>query len=260
MKRFLLLLPLLALLAAGCAHSRSADERSGGYYLPEVPFFLSGPMGVLLTNAGAFSAQLTATSGSSLPATEVLSGQLFNRENLLLFAPDVKALDKRLRGIGLSYIWDVKENRGYVLVEAMQGYAPIGFSVHYTNVQFAPALGRTERILGHPCSPTEARVASSEGATAVFQLAQATDLKQLPLRITGGPKAVAQSLSLSRVRPEAPPLDLFRPPESFTRYDNPDLLMSELTLRQHNLKRSSSEELNAPELSPGSTPSYQRPH
>jgi hypothetical protein len=258
MKRCLLFLPLLGLLAAGCAHSRS-DERLGGYFLPEVPFFLSGPMGVLLTNAGAFSAHVTATSGSSIPVPEVLSGQLFNRGTLLLFAPDTSSLDKRLRRIGLSYIWDVKENRGYVLVEAMQGYAPMGFSVHYTNTVFTPATGQTEKIEGHPCAPTAARVASSEGVTTDFHLAQATDLKNLPLRITGGPKAIPQSLSLGRIRPEAPPAEVFRPPESFTRYDNPDLLMSELTLRQHNLKRPSNEDFNTPEASPGGS-SYQRPH
>lgn len=260
MKRFLLLLPLLAVLASGCAHSRSADERSGGYFLPEVPFFLTGPMGVLLTNASAFSAQATASSGPHATAAEVLTGQLFGRGNLLLFAPDAASLDKRLRNIGLSYIWDVKENRGFVLIEAMQGYAPIGFNIRYTNVLMTPAMGRTEKVEGHPCLPVAVRVVSSEGNTTEFEIRQATDLSNLPLRITGGPKGIPQSFALTRVRQGAPPPELFRPPESFTRFENPDLLMSELTLRQHNLKKRG-DEYSEPDFTPGAaTPNPQRPY
>ncbi len=254
-----LLLALLAALVSGCAHSRSAEERAAGFFLPEVPVFLSGPMGVLLTNAGGFSSHLSMTTGPAPDSQkpEVISGQLLGRGELLLFAPEPQSLDKRLRSVGLGFIWNVRENSGYMLSETLQGFAPIGFSVRYTNVLATRTASMPERVEGHACTQDEVQVASSEGAVTRVQLWRAIDMKGFPVRIVGGPKPVTQTLTLSKIRLEAPPADLFAPPQGFTRYVTADQMMSELTLRQHNLKKRPAEEWNERELSPNSP--YQRP-
>jgi hypothetical protein len=254
-----LIVLLLAAVVSGCAHSRSAEEQASALYIPDVPAFLSGPMGVLLTNAGGFSSQVAMTTGSASPAQrlEVISGQLLGRGDQLLFAPDQQSLEKRLRSIGLSYIWNVKDNRGFVLSETLQGWAPIGFGVHYTNVLATRTDTVPESVAGHPCIQESVQITSNESAVSRLQVWRATDLKGRAVRITAGTSSAPQTLTLSKVRLQAPPADLFAPPDSFTRYENPDLMMSELTLRQHNLKKHPSEEWNERELAPNSP--YQRP-
>ena len=128
--------------------------------LPEVPAFLSGPMGVLLTNAGGFSSQCVHDDRPGLPSQqlEVVTGQLLGPGDRLLFAPDPRSLDKRLRPIGLSYIWNVKDNRGCVLSETLQGWAPIGFGVHYTNVLSTRTDYRAGTSGGHSCTQESVQI------------------------------------------------------------------------------------------------------
>ena len=60
-----LCLLLAAVLTTGCAHSRDAEQRAGaagGYLPPEPPAFLSGPLAVVLTNMGGFSAHVVMQS------------------------------------------------------------------------------------------------------------------------------------------------------------------------------------------------------
>ena len=255
---------LMGALLCGCAHSRPSEDLASMFYVPEVPAFLSGPMAVLLTKSGGgYSARVTLTSGSGTVSShsEVVTGQLLGRDDQLLFAPDPGSLDKRLRAVGLSYIWNVKDNRGYVLSESLQGWAPIGFNVQYTNVVASRTDAVPERLEGQLCIQEQARVASTEAAVNRLEVWRAPELHGLPLRIASGPGTAAQSLTLSHVRLAAPAAELFVPPDSFTHYQSADVMMSELVLRQHNLKKHPAEGWDEKQLPPGMTPAnpYQGP-
>src|SRR5512143_2719834 len=118
--RILLIAVVLAdVFTVGCAHSRDPGRESigsGGYLAPEPPAFLSGPLAVVLTNIGGFGAHVVMQTTSTLGHPEVVSGQLLGRGSKLLFEPDdSKFLDKRYRSAGISFVWDVAENRGCVL-------------------------------------------------------------------------------------------------------------------------------------------------
>ena len=94
-----------------------------------------------------------------------------------------------------------------------------------------------EKVAGHPCQPAEATVAASDGSATVLRLWRATDLKGLPVRITCAANGTPLTLTLSKVRLEALPDDLFLPPNGFTKYDSAKALMNELAARQQNYKR-----------------------
>jgi hypothetical protein len=234
---------LIAGLAAGCAHSSKNGIRAGGFEpipAPLPPLFLNGPMALLLTNAGGFCAHAVLESGTAPQAAKMAAGELMVQGGKMLFAPEPGPKSKkRPRVEDSAFIWDVNENRGFVLNDPLQGYAPISSSRQFTNVMAgaAPNNSAPERIAGHSCQPTEMTVTAGDGTRTVFQVWRATDLKGLPLRIYCPSNGAPTTLTLSKVRLEAVPNDLFLPPSGFAKYDSSEAMMTELALRKANLSR-----------------------
>jgi len=207
---------------------------------PRPPLFLNGPMALLLTNAEGFRARVELASGSVPQAARLAAGELLGRGGKLLFAPAAsKASSKQARAEDSAFIWDVFENRGWVLNDPLQGYAPISSLQHYTRVASAGISGNSapERIAGHPCRPAEVTVAAADGAATVFRVWRAEDLDGLPLRITSAANGAALTLTFSAIRRERVPEELFQPPNGFTKYESPEAMMTELALRKVNLGR-----------------------
>ena len=101
-----------------------------------------------------------------------------------LFAPDARWLaDKRFARSGFSFTWNVAAQHGYLLSEALQGYAPISSRVQATNVLALPSRAVSEVVEGHHCQSTEAEVESSDGSKTPFQVWRASDLKATPLAL-----------------------------------------------------------------------------
>ncbi len=236
-----------AVVAAGCAHWRNKDRI--GLIPPPVPPFLNGPMAVLLTNASGFSCHVAMTTGSPPIPGETVSGQLLCRGAQLLFAPDAHWLaGKRFARGAFSFVWDVAAQRGYLLSETLQGYAPISSQVRATNVLAVASRAASEKVGGHQCQRTEVEVDSSDGSKAPFQVWRASDLKAAPLRIaTAAPGRVI--VNFSKIRDEAPSSRLFVPPDGFTRHDSAETMMAEMAMRQESLKRKP-EEAEPAELQP----------
>ena len=238
-----LCLALLTGLAAGCAHSENKIGRAGSFEVqpaPVPPLFLNGPMALLLTNADGFRARVVLESGAATQAAPMAAGELLVRGSQLLFAPDPSgAPKKQARVQDSAFIWDVNGNRGYVLNDALQAYAPLSSSRQYTTLTVGASIHdpARERIAGHPCQATEVTVTASDGATTFFQVWRARDSNALPLRITCPSNGMPVTLTLSKVRLETVPEDLFLPPNGFTKYDSVEALMTELALRGVNLGR-----------------------
>jgi hypothetical protein len=238
--RFGACLVAAALVAAGCAHSRNKDRI--GLIPPPVPPFLNGPMAVLLTNTPGFSCYVVMTTGSPPIPGETVSGNLLCRGSELLFAPDAHWLaGKRFARSGFSFTWNVATQHGYLLSEALQGYAPISSRVQATNVLALPSRSASEVVEGRHCQRTEVEVESSDGSKTPFQVWRASDLKGAPLRIASAAPGRPVLVSFSKFRFEAPSSRLFVPPEGFTRHDSAETMMAEMTMRQENLKRKPTE-------------------
>jgi hypothetical protein len=197
-------------------------------------------MALLLTNADGFRARVEFESAAPSGATQTTAGELMVRGSKLLFTPAPTSVARQQpHSEDAAFIWDVNDNRGYLLNDPLQAYAPISSSRQFTNVTTGAALhnASSEKFPGHTCQATEVTVTASDGVTTIFRVWRATDLKGLPLRIQCPSGGVPLTLTLSKVRLGAVPNDLFLPPNGFTKYESPEAMMTEMALRRVNLGR-----------------------
>jgi hypothetical protein len=242
MKRTNFLL-LVAALAFGCAHQRHHEgDLTASSSQVQAPEFLTGPLAVLLTNAHGYSAHITLNSGRVSGVGSAVGGELTVKGRKLVFAQTAdRGVSKSFRTGAISFIWDAAENRGYVLSESLQAYAPISFSVCCTNVLLKATRVVSQRIDGHPCVENEAVIRSNDGTAILFRVWQAQDLNGLPVQITSVTNTVPLALNLSRIRATEPSTEQCQLPDGLTKYDTAEGMMTELTIRQQNLKRRGSD-------------------
>jgi len=242
-RNFLACLWALALLVAGCSHSRKAEDSGfARLFAPQPPAFLTGPACVLLTNNGGFSARVTVETEDLVDRQNGASGQLFCRGSKLFYAPEPKGADgKPAREGGFGFVWDGESSSGYVLSEALQGYAPFTSAQRVTNLLVQPK-GLPDKSVSQGADSSEVTVQMSDGRNPKFQVWRAMGLNGLPLRISTLTNAVAFPIRLSNVRPGPAPADLFVPPNGFTKYSSPEALVDELAARKLNLRRKSAPE------------------
>jgi hypothetical protein len=236
---------LIAALVTGCASSekeKPPGSEGAASGVPELrpPAFLDGAVALLLTNGAGFRAHVVLTGAAAAEPGEVVAGELLGRRGKLLFAPEPggKAA-KRTRKEDFSFIWDVDAGRGFVLNGPLQGYAPITANTPFTNLVVIEVRSDVapQQVAGHPCQESEVKVAWNDGTVTVLRVWRAMDLQGLPLRITCATGGAPLILSLSKVRQETPPNDLFLPPDGFTKYASAEAMMTELMVRQQNHKR-----------------------
>jgi hypothetical protein len=252
---------LIALLAAGCSSSGKKGGRAAtGMRPPKPPVFLNGPMALLLTNVGSFSAHAVLESGSPANGVELAAGELLGRGGNLLFATGrSKAAGKGARAEEFAFIWEVAGNRGYLLNDPLQGYAPVSYGRLFTNLatSVTPNIAATENVAGHPCQQTQVTIAANDGSVSVFRVWRATDLKGLAVRVAGVSDGTPLTLTLSKIKLEAVPNDLFQPPAGFTGYASAEAMINEMVMRQGNLKQRPNYYLNGSE--PPSGPDVRSP-
>jgi len=234
---------LVAAVAGGCAGSKKDESpisAIAGVPAPPPPIFLTGPMALLLTNCDGFRAHVVLEGGAPAPGAGMPAGELMGRGPKLLFAPALdSAAGKRSHVQESAFIWDVSTNRGFVLNDPLQAYAPMSSSRQFTNVVAGPALNEAtpEKIAGHPCQQSEVTVTANDGTATTLRVWRATDLKGLPVRIVSSAGAMPLTLTLTKARLESLPNDLFTPPSGFTKYDSAEALINELVARQMNYRR-----------------------
>jgi hypothetical protein len=166
------------------------------------------------------------------------SGQLLARGTKLLYAPESdEATDTHKHPGGYSFIWDVAAGKGYVLCEALQGYAPVSADLHVTNVSVEPGQAAAQRVSGHPADSAHAIVRMNDGSSAGFEMLRAMDLNGLPVRIESTTNSSVFTLSFSKIRLEQPAAEILSPPEGFTKYATPEAVADELAARQNNFRR-----------------------
>ncbi|MDB6041381.1 MAG: hypothetical protein JWM99_5222 [Verrucomicrobiales bacterium] len=194
---------------------------------------MTGPAALLLTNNRGFSAHLVMTFEAPSDDALALSGQLLQRQHKLLFEPDTgDSQRKHSRTGGFSFIWDVVEGRGYILSEALQGYAPINSTNQFANLVVQRMTNPLERIEAHLVEQAVATVSANNGKQTTFRLLQATDLNSLAIQIESTNESPHFKLTLSKIGFEEPGEELFLPPDGFTKYVSVEALMNELIARQ----------------------------
>jgi hypothetical protein len=240
------LLCLATAFFCGCASRHAGPVYRAGDEVP--PGFLTGPVAMVLTNLGGFSAHVISTITAPDEPPQTRSGELLGREGVLLFQPTLALKGKRKQTEGgLFFIWDEKMHSGYVMSEALQAYAPISpLVVRAARLNFTQE-GVQEEIDGHPCHRREALVELDDGRKERMTLWEADDDKHFPVRIEAMKGIERMTLNFSEVRLEYPAQELFLPPDGFTSYASATAMMNELIVRDASYaKKSSGPDLDQP--------------
>ena len=246
-------LGLIVLLGAGCGTSANREleiDRAAMDAKARFPFFLDGPMSLLLTNATGFEAQLTAETVQNQGETTRLFGRLFGQNGKFLFALEVRQIqDERKPVKGVSYLWDTATGRGAMLSDPLQGYAPVEATLRYTFTTNQAASGATasERIDGHVCDVTDWTALASDGSRSVLRVWRASDLQGWPLRLRLQDTNATLTVNLEHVSFAFQPVDIFTTTNGFTRYSTPAAMLDELASRQHQQRHKSLPPLGDPE-------------
>jgi len=231
---------LLAACLAGCSSSGGnphdpVSARGGvSVVLPQVIVVTTGPVALLATNGGAYSAEFTLTFDNPGGKPLKLSGVLLVAGGKVR-AEYVRANGKPLPGGALDVIWDAAAQRGWVISEALQACARVNDAVHCTNVVTETAAGATGAVDGHPVDRAKTVLQCANGHLITLQVARARDLGGAPLQIQLVSRTDGFGLGLTKVQAVKLPDDLFLPPEDFEKFASAATLVDELAFRQHDV-------------------------
>ena len=187
----------------------------------------------MLTNADGFSAHVVAEISSSSNDTRTVSGELLCREGRLIFQPANHEKTKRNHVSNkMTFLWDATKQQGYVVNEALQGYAPISPAVEVSRLDLDAKNAVPENVNGRACHRVTAQMGLLDGSAAKFTVWQTDDAKQVPVRVQSVNSPKSLNLSFSGIHLENPPAELFLLPDGYTKYASAGALMSELLIRQ----------------------------
>src|SRR5277367_867332 len=197
-----------AAVLAGCASRHAGPVYHAGDENP--PDFLIGAVTPVLTNLNGFSAHVVSSSATSDGFPKTATGELLGRDGRLIYQPTIALKGKRARAEGgLFFIWDENRQSGYVLSEALQGYAPIKPPAEATAPVNLIRQSIAEQVNGHPCHRCDAEVPLQDGQTARLVLWEADDARHFPVRIEEVKGEDRVTLNFSEIRLEYPNQALF---------------------------------------------------
>lgn len=217
---------------AGCSsHSREQYQLPEEAQVAQPPEFLTGPAAVLLTNRDSFSARVTLERPGAMDPAHPNTGLLLGSGSHLIYAPT---------GSDKTYIWDVQRRNGFILSEALQGYAPFSSLIEATNLTtISQTAGpSSETINGHPGHAVEVVITANDGSNYTFSVWRAADLNGFPVQIKSINGHADYTLNFSQVRSENLAPKLFLPPEGFTKYASAEAIANELLSRKNKLRNS----------------------
>lgn len=231
MFRIYILLISLVAFVPGCSTSPPNVFAKGGpaELLPKLTSVITGPVGVLLTNAPAFSANVTIEFDDGHGNRSQVAGQLLMRGGQLRLEV---SFDKSMTAGAMALIWDAAANQGFIFSEDLQGYAPIYGMVRFTNTVTQLVNSPIQRIDGHPVDKANMSVMCSNAQRMGYQIFRAKDMGSLPMQINSLNSQQPFTLSLTKVRLERPAEELFLPSDGFTKYASVMAMINELGTRQ----------------------------
>ena len=238
--------PALAALLVGCANGRVADSagHDPGRFTPDLPTFITGPIGLSLTNARGYSARMIVERREGSSQVHIVSGDLLVRGAWLLFQPARHGSDSGAHGsAAISYIWNVGDACGYAVNEPLQGYAPITASNQVVRAAFHAAESghAKQRIEGRVCHCEELVVAMNDNTTHALTVWRADQLPHVAVKVQPASNAVGLVIHLSAIRSVVPDRVLFDPAQNFTRYPSFQVMQDEWLRRQSTSRKAQPE-------------------
>ena len=217
---------------AGCAHDRQNIYGSTGaaVMIAQATAVTAVPMALLLNNGTTYSGEFTLTSQDPAGRIGRLTGPLLaSGDKLRLEFTEFNG--KPLPAGSVDLIWDGPARQGYLLSEALQGYAPVYHEVQHTNVITEIVPGSSRRIAGHATEKAEAIIEYRDGHTLVVEVIRAKDLGNLPLKMQFLESPVTFTLALTKIERTTLIDPVFMPPNGFTAFPSSLVLIDELASR-----------------------------
>jgi hypothetical protein len=234
-----------AAFLTGCASEAKKEATLAKLGDETPPEFMVGPASESLVDFDGFSANVVENDSPILPGAATparparsVSGVVIGRKGRLIYQPWTTAQikDGKITHGGMFFIWDINVQRGYVLSEALQGYAPIAPPVLITNSAPANNALASEPVNGHPCHRVESTVEMADGSTAKLTEWRADDLGRFPVRLQVSSGGREETVDFTNVRLDLAKPELFMPPGDFTKYASAGLLINELMIREASFK------------------------
>lgn len=193
MKRTLALIATILALV-GCSTTERTYSDLGASALRNgaaQSHYLLTPEMAALIGAAPFTGQFELSYG---PITR-LRGGIAGRDGKLMFTPE----DTGSKEDGSTATWMVWNNGGFVMSDALQGYASTGPSTN--NLKLPTDVTRDPRF------PVPTRIAMTNQGNLI-------------------------ALTISRITGKAPPIEAFAVPSAFKQYPNPEAMAGELIRRR----------------------------
>jgi hypothetical protein len=217
------------LLTAACANADKDFGESVGRLTPvEPPTFLTAEVANLFGNA-QFTARLEVQNGLHGTRSPII-GELSGRDGSLYFIADEQRSKRGISG-GLSALWHAPTKTAYLLNDPLQAYAPIRNASALLTAEPTP-LGE-EEVNGERCRKSVITQPGAAGeAIPKLIVWRAIAQQDLPIRIQTTNSTQAVTLTLSRIRHQAPAPDFFALPSGFKAYESTDAMLNELIRRR----------------------------
>jgi hypothetical protein len=188
---------------------------------------LTGDVAQLFGSA-TFTARAEIQNGvpGTRPATV---GELSGRNGSLFFIADEQRTKRGISG-GLSVLWDAPSQTAYLLNEPLQAFAPLRNSG--TNGPMEVVQAGEEDFAGERAHKSIVNRRAGAETTPTLIVWRAANKGDLPIRIESTNNANAVTITLSRIRMDAPPAEVFALPNGFKKYETTDAMLSELVRRR----------------------------
>jgi hypothetical protein len=216
----------------GCMHTKKESLRDNeARILPRLMAVITGPAALLLTNTPGFQAEyeLSFDDQSKAPAKPL--GLLLVRGAKIEVTLG-GAHGKSGRGGPFAVVWDAVAREGYVSSEALQGYAPLGGAVGFSNFVEQRESGGPQQLEGRLVEKVMAIATGTNGEHLSWELASEVEHGHLPVEIHSLQGEPNFTLTLTKIQDSVPPEEMFARPVDFTKYANEEALLTELEIRQ----------------------------
>jgi hypothetical protein len=227
--RIQVFLAAIAMVFAGCATDPDKEVgREITRMTPvEPPTFLNADVAGLFGKSD-FSARVEVQKGypGSRPP---MVGELSGHNGSLFFIADEQRGKRGFSG-GLSALWDGATQTAYLLNEPLQAYAPMRNSA--TNGPLDVAIAGEEDVGTEHCRKTILSHKYGIDNIPMLVVWRSVAQQDFPIKIETTNTPAAVTITMSRIRFQTPPADLFALPNGFKKYDSTDAMLSELTRRR----------------------------
>jgi len=211
----------------GCSGPVIEDKEGRLLEYFETPALLDGPMSTLLTNVDGFTAHVELTHGK-----KSMGALVMGRGTRLLFANEegLKHPSKKKAGNQTYFIWDVATEKGYVVNEPLQGFAPIEAKNKVTEVEVKDDGGVYDKVDGVRCRQSSVTAKLKDGTSSQLTIWRSAEAKNFTMRIKANNGRTV--IQFHDVKFKAPASDVFVPPSGYTQHQNAEMMLDTLVERQ----------------------------